>query len=79
MGLAALRFPIANALQRPLPVGDATIANPSSTESIPSTISDHVSPTPRRGISAVAVRSTPRNLSEKRIALEIVDLIRRVY
>jgi hypothetical protein len=23
MGLAALRFPIANALQRPLPVGDA--------------------------------------------------------
>src|ERR1700730_6000162 len=43
MGLAALRFPIANALQRPLPVGDATIANPSTTENIPSPISDHVS------------------------------------
>jgi hypothetical protein len=56
-----------------------TIAKPSSRESIPSTISDHVSPTPRRDISAVAARSTHRNLAEKRIALEIVDLIRRVY
>jgi hypothetical protein len=56
-----------------------TIAKPSSPESIPSTISDHVSRPGQEETSRLLLYDRRIGIwREKRIALETVDLIRRV-